>query len=89
VKAILTKYGALFWSIFINTTILLAHFIGRCRLSHLKRYPNYYTWTLYAQNDEIDDSTEFLQPYPVVESDTLLEIGTAVISEVLSLDDHL
>jgi hypothetical protein len=30
-----------------------------------------------------------LQPYPVVAADTLLEIGTVVISAVLSLDEHL
>jgi hypothetical protein len=30
-----------------------------------------------------------LQPYPVVTADALLEIGTAVISAVLSLDEHL
>jgi hypothetical protein len=30
-----------------------------------------------------------MQPYPAVAADALLEIGTAVISAVLSLDDHL
>jgi hypothetical protein len=30
-----------------------------------------------------------LQPYPVVAADALLEIGTAVIPAVLSLDEHL
>jgi hypothetical protein len=30
-----------------------------------------------------------LQPYPIVVADALLEIGTAVISAVLSLDEHL
>jgi hypothetical protein len=30
-----------------------------------------------------------LQPYPVVAADALLEIGTAVISAVFSLDEHL
>jgi hypothetical protein len=30
-----------------------------------------------------------MQPYPVAAADTLLEIGTAVISAVLSLDEHL
>jgi hypothetical protein len=30
-----------------------------------------------------------LQPYPVVAADALLEIGTDVISAVLSLDEHL
>jgi hypothetical protein len=34
-------------------------------------------------------SIEFLQPYPVVVADALREIGTAVISAVLSLDEHL
>jgi hypothetical protein len=32
---------------------------------------------------------KFLQLYPIVAADALLEIGTAVISAVLSLDDHL
>jgi hypothetical protein len=30
-----------------------------------------------------------LQPYPVVAADSLLEIGSALISAVLSLDEHL
>jgi hypothetical protein len=42
-----------------------------------------------AQNDETNVSIEFLQPYPVVAADALLEIGTTVISAVLSLDKHL
>jgi hypothetical protein len=32
---------------------------------------------------------KFLKPYPVVAADALLEIDTAVISAVLSLDEHL
>jgi hypothetical protein len=32
---------------------------------------------------------ECLQPYPVVAADALLEIGAAVISAVLALDEHL
>jgi hypothetical protein len=44
---------------------------------HLKRNPNYYTQPLHAQNDETNGNTEFLQPYPVVEADALLEIGMA------------
>jgi hypothetical protein len=34
---------------------------------------------LHAQNDETNGNIEFLQPYPVVAADALLEIGTAVI----------
>jgi hypothetical protein len=42
------------------------------------------------QNDETSSNIEFSQPYPVVAAaDALLEIGTAVISAVLSLDEHL
>jgi hypothetical protein len=44
---------------------------------------------LHAQNDETRGSTEFLQPYPILTDDALLEIGTVVISAVLSLDEHL
>jgi hypothetical protein len=44
---------------------------------------------LYAQNDETNGNIEFLQPYPVVAADALLEIGTVVISAVSSLDEHL
>jgi hypothetical protein len=44
---------------------------------------------LLAQNDETNGNIEFLQPYPVVAAEALLEIGTAVISAVLSLDEHL
>jgi hypothetical protein len=45
--------------------------------------------TLHAQNDKTNGSIEFEQPYPVVAADALLQIGTAVISAVLSLNDHL
>jgi hypothetical protein len=31
---------------------------------------------------------EFLQPYTVIVADALLEIGTTVISSVLSLDEY-
>jgi hypothetical protein len=44
---------------------------------------------LHAQNDETDGNIEFLQPYPAVAADALLEVGAAVISAVLSLDEHL
>jgi hypothetical protein len=43
---------------------------------------------LHAKNDETNVSIEFLQPYSVVAADALLDIGTAVISAVLSLDEH-
>jgi hypothetical protein len=56
---------------------------------YLKRNPNYYTWTLHAQNDETNHNIEFLQPCPGVAADALLEIGSAVISAVVSLDEHL
>jgi hypothetical protein len=59
------------------------------RVIHLKRNPNYYTWPFHAQNDEINSNIESLQPYPVVAVDILLGIGTAVISAILSLDEHL
>jgi hypothetical protein len=41
---------------------------------------------LHAQNDATKGNIEFLQQYPVVAADALLEIGTAAISAVLSLD---
>jgi hypothetical protein len=44
---------------------------------------------LHAQNDETNDSIKFLLPHPIVAADALLAIGTAVISAVLSLDEHL
>jgi hypothetical protein len=57
---------------------------------HLKRKPLVTTHEhLHAQNNKTNSSIEFLQSYPVVEADALLEIGTAVISAVLSLDEHL
>jgi hypothetical protein len=43
----------------------------------------------HSRNDETNGNIEFLQPYPVVAADALLEIGTAVISAGLSLDEHL
>jgi hypothetical protein len=43
----------------------------------------------HAQKDETNGNIEFLQPYTVVVADALLENGTAVISAVLSLDEHL
>jgi hypothetical protein len=58
------------------------------RLFHLKFNPITYK-PLHAQNDETNGSIEFLQPYPVVAAETMLEIGTAVISAVLSLDEQL
>jgi hypothetical protein len=54
---------------------------------NLKRNPTHEL--LRAQNDETNGNIEFLQPYPIVAADALLEIGTAVISAVLSLDEHL
>jgi hypothetical protein len=45
--------------------------------------------TLHALNDETNGNIEFLQPYPVVAADALLEIGTAAITAVLSLHEHL
>jgi hypothetical protein len=44
---------------------------------------------LHALNGETNGNIEFLQPYPLVATDALFEIGTAVISDVLSLDEHL
>jgi hypothetical protein len=44
---------------------------------------------LREQNDENNGNIESLQAYHVVAADALLEIGTAVISAFLSLDEHL
>jgi hypothetical protein len=55
---------------------------------HLNRNPSTHEH-LHAQNDETNGNIEFLKPYPVVAADALLQIGTAVISAVLSLDEHL
>jgi hypothetical protein len=55
---------------------------------HLKR--NSLTTThepLHAENGETNDNIEFLQQYSVAAVDELLEIGTAVISAVLSFDE--
>jgi hypothetical protein len=41
------------------------------------------------KKDETNGNIGFLQPYSVVAADALSEIGTAVISAVLSLDEHL
>jgi hypothetical protein len=45
--------------------------------------------SLQVQNDKVNGSIEFLQPYAVVAADAMLEIGATVISVVLSLDEHL
>jgi hypothetical protein len=42
---------------------------------------------LHGQNNETNGNNEFLQPYLVVSADALFEIGTVVISAVLSLDE--
>jgi hypothetical protein len=41
------------------------------------------------KHDKTNGNTEFLQTYPAVAVDALLEIRTAVISAVLSLDEPL
>jgi hypothetical protein len=56
---------------------------------HLKHIQTTSHEPLDTQNDESNDSIGFLQPYPVVAADALLEISTSVISAVLSLDEHL
>jgi hypothetical protein len=58
-------------------------------MCHLKRNPDYYTLTPSRTKRRTNGNTEFLQPYSVVAADALLEIGTAVISAVLSADEHL
>jgi hypothetical protein len=58
-------------------------------VSHLKRYRNYYTEYRHVRNDETSGSVEFLQPYAVAAEDALLEIGMAVSSAVLLLEEHL
>jgi hypothetical protein len=55
------------------------------RVFHLKRKPNYCKRT----HSRIKRKTEFLQLYPVVAADALLEIGMAVMSAVLQLNEHL
>jgi hypothetical protein len=55
---------------------------------HLKRNLTTTHEPLHAQN-ETNGNTEFLQPYSVVAADALFEIGTAVISAVLSLNEIL
>jgi hypothetical protein len=55
-----------------------------------KTKPQLFTYKpLHAQNDETNGSVEFLQPYPMVAADALLEEGTVVISAVLPLGEHL
>jgi hypothetical protein len=44
---------------------------------------------LQEQKDESNDSVEFLQPYPDVAADELLEIDKALTSALLSFDYHL
>jgi hypothetical protein len=44
---------------------------------------------LQAQNDEANGNIQYLHLYTMFAADTLLEIGTAMISAVLSLDEHL
>jgi hypothetical protein len=44
---------------------------------------------LHAQNNKTNSNIEFLWLYPIVRADALLEIGRAVISVVLSLNEHL
>jgi hypothetical protein len=48
-----------------------------------------YTWTSSRIKDETNSNIEFLQPHSVVAADALIEIGTAVIPAVFSLDEHL
>jgi hypothetical protein len=67
----------------------LAKSIILYRVFHLKHNPNKYTWTPSHTKRCINGNIEFLQPYPVVASDALLEICTAVIWDILSLDEHL
>jgi hypothetical protein len=45
--------------------------------------------TFAHKTTETNGSIEFLHPYPVIVADALLEIGTAVVSAVSSLDEHL
>jgi hypothetical protein len=44
--------------------------------------------TFHAQNDEPGGNIEFLQPYHLIVAYALLEIDYAVISDVLSFDEH-
>jgi hypothetical protein len=45
--------------------------------------------TSHAQNDKTYVNVELLLLYPAVAADALLVIGTAIISAVLSLEEHL
>lgn len=42
----------------------------------------------YTQKDESNLFIKFLQSYSVVPANALLEIGTAVIADILSLDKY-
>jgi hypothetical protein len=44
---------------------------------------------LYAQNIETNGNIKYLQPYPIVTTDALREIGMAIIAVVLLLGDYL
>jgi hypothetical protein len=65
------------------------HIVWCYRVFHLNLTQTTTQEPLHAQNDEINGNIEFLQPYSVFAVDALLEIGTALISAVLSLDEHL
>jgi hypothetical protein len=41
------------------------------------------------KKDETSGATEFLRPYPAAAADALLEIGTAMVTAALSLDERL
>jgi hypothetical protein len=44
---------------------------------------------LHTRNVESNGNMALLQPHPVVAVDAVFEISTAMISAVLSLDEHL
>jgi hypothetical protein len=57
------------------------------RVLRLRPNPVYYTWTP-SSTKRNSGCTEFLQLCPVVAFDDLLNIDRAVISPILSLDEH-
>jgi hypothetical protein len=56
---------------------------------HLKRNPTTKHEPLHAQNYQTNSSIELLYQCTIVAADALLQIGTALIWAVLSLDVHL
>jgi hypothetical protein len=43
----------------------------------------------HSRKNKTNDNSAYMQPYSIVASDAVLDFGTAVITDVLSLDKHL